>query len=61
MRTDQEIKDGKAKHFKGDAHMAVIIKPIQHLDAETKDKIKKERKTQGKTNFRFPDERYQTL
>jgi hypothetical protein len=34
IKTHQEIKNGKAEHFKGDAHVAVIIEPVQHLDAE---------------------------
>ena len=34
VETDQEIEDGKAQHLKCDAHVAVIIEPVQHLDAE---------------------------
>ena len=32
--TYQEIKYAKPKHFEGDAHVSVIIKPIEHFHAQ---------------------------
>lgn len=35
-KTYQKIEYTEAEHLKGDAHMTVIVKPVQHLNAETK-------------------------
>ena len=35
--THQEIKDGQAEHFKSDAHVAVVVEPVEHLDTQTED------------------------
>lgn len=33
---NQKIKYTKSKHFEGDTHMSVIIKPIEHFHAQAK-------------------------
>lgn len=33
--TYQEVEDAEAEHLEGDAHVTVIVEPIQHLNAET--------------------------
>merc|ERR1719222_490375 len=30
----QKVENGKSKHFEGNAHMAVVVEPIQHLDTQ---------------------------
>ena len=33
--THQKIKDGQTQHFECDAHVAVVVEPVQHFDAQT--------------------------
>lgn len=34
----QEIKSAEPQQFKGDAHVAVVVKPVKHPDTETGEK-----------------------
>lgn len=38
--TYQEIKDAKPKHFESDAHVSVIIEPIEHFHAQAENNNK---------------------
>lgn len=39
-KTYQKIEDTVAQHFKGYAHVAVVLEPVQHFDAEAEKKKK---------------------
>ena len=32
--THQKVEHGQAEHFEGDAHVAVVIEPVEHLNAQ---------------------------
>lgn len=36
MSTYQKIKDAQTEHVKSEAYVAVVVKPVQHLDTEAK-------------------------
>lgn len=38
MKTYQKVEDTVSQHFKGYAHVAVVLEPIQHFYAETEKK-----------------------
>lgn len=38
--TYQKIEDTESEHFECDAHVSVVIEPIQHFDAQTANRTK---------------------
>lgn len=34
LSAHQKVENAQTEHFEGDAHMSVIIEPIQHLHAQ---------------------------
>lgn len=38
----EEIEGAKAQKFKGDTHVAMVVKPVKHLDTEAGKKRRRE-------------------